>query len=121
MSGFLLFVGVILLFAGTGSLGIFISRKSKIIKKNTSKSNAIVISIILSLLAFFGAITEGYSFGGAIGFTVGYVFLLAVPSAYLGVLFINKFKFNKKEIWTSMCFVFLWILIIYISQYVFKQ
>jgi hypothetical protein len=120
MSVFLLFVGVFLIFAGTGSLGIFISRKSELIKKNTSKSNAIIFAIILSLLAFFGAITEGYSLAGAIGFTVGYVFLFTLPSAYLGVLFINKFKFNKKEIWTSTCFVFLWVLIIYIRQYVLK-
>ena len=107
--------------SGTAALGIFFSRKSKNIKKFTSKTNTVIFLSLLSIIVFFLELSAGRSIAWSIGHTIGYVWLFSYPAAALGVLFMNKFKFKEKEIWPAWFFSLLLILIIFIRQYIFGK
>ena len=117
---FIFFIVIILILSGTGTLGIFLSRKSVNIKKITSKSSTIIFLILLSILAFFGELSLGRTVAWSFGHTLGYVWMFTFPTAALGVLFINRFKFKEKEIWPSWFFTLLWIIPLFIKDYIFK-
>ena len=48
------------------------------------------------------------------------VFILGAGGVVFGVLAMNKFKFNKKEFWTSWFFSLIWIFLILITQEILK-
>jgi hypothetical protein len=75
---------------------------------------------ILSILAFFFELERSNKVAWSIGHTIGYVYIFSIIGGILGVLFMNKFKFNKKEFWTSWFFSLIWILVILIRQDIFK-
>tara|TARA_B110000196_G_C20793952_1_gene496882 strand:+ start:225 stop:590 length:366 start_codon:yes stop_codon:yes gene_type:complete len=116
----ILFVGVALLIAGTSALGIFISRKKKSVKNFTSKTSTLIFVTILTILAFFFTYANTKDIAYAVGGAFGYVFIWSVPCAVLGILFMNKFKLNKKEFWTSWFFSLTWIFLILITQEILK-
>ena len=117
---FILFVAVALIMTGTSTLGIFLSRKNKTIKNSTSKIPTLVFVTILSIFAFFFTYAESKDIAYSIGSTLGYVYIWSVPCAVLGILFMNKFKFIKKEFWTSWFFSLTWIFLILITQEILK-
>ena len=106
-----------LVIIGTSALGIFLSRKSKAIKNYTSKIPTIIFVSLLSIITFFIEVTKS-NYAYAIGHTIGYVYFWSLLCSVLAVLFLNKFKFNKKEFWTSWFFSLIWILIIVIKDIV---
>ena len=71
---------------------------------------------ILSIFAFFFTYAESKDIAYSIGSTLGYVYIWSVPCAVLGILFMNKFKFIKKEFWTSWFFSLTWIFLILITS-----
>ena len=111
----------ILLLVGTSALGIFFARKNKAVKSFTSKKSTLLFVIILTVLAFFFSFTEQKDVGYSLGYTFGYVYLFSLPSATLGILFMNKFKFQKKEFWISWFFSLLWIFVLLIYQDILKN
>ena len=111
---------VALIMAGTSTLGIFLSRKNKTIKNSTSKMPTLIFVTILSVFAFFFTYASTKNIAYSIGHAFGYVFIWSVPCAVLGILFMNKFKFNKKEFWTSWFFSLTWIFLILITQEILK-
>ena len=117
---FMLIVGVVLIMTGTSVLGIFISRKNKLIKNFTSKTPTLIFVIILTIFAFFFTYARTKDIAYSVGGAFGYVFIWSVPCAVLGILFMNKFKLNKKEFWTSWFFSLTWIFLILITQEILK-
>ena len=111
----------ILLLVGTSALGIFFARKNKAVKNFTSKKSTLLFVIILTVLVFFFSFTEQKDVGYSLGYTFGYVYLFSLPSATLGILFMNKFKFQKKEFWISWFFSLLWIFVLLIYQDILKN
>jgi hypothetical protein len=111
---------VILLLSGTSALGIFFARKNKSIKNFTSKTPTILFLTVLTVFAFFFSYVETERVAYSIGHTFGFVYLLSLPSAALGILFMNKFKFQKKEFWMSWFFSLIWVFVILISQNILK-
>ena len=113
----IVFLIVALIIIGTSALGIFLSRKSKALKNYTSKVPTIIFVSLLSIITFFiDAARTNYTH--AIGHTIGYVYFWSLLCSSLAVLFLNKFKFNKKEFWTSWFFSLIWILAIVIKDIV---
>ena len=108
---------VALIIIGTSALGIFLSRKNKALKNYTSKVPTIIFVGLLSIIAFSIKVAKT-NFAHAIGYTLGYVYFWSLLCSFLAVLFLNKFKFNKKEFWTSWFFSLIWILIIVIKDIV---
>ena len=109
----------IFIIVGISCLGIFFTRKYKIIKKHTSKAQLILFLVILTIFVFFWNLKEDGDVAYAIGFTAGYVYLFTIPCAFLAVFIMNKFKNNKKEFWNSWFFSLIPIFIILISQSIF--
>ena len=97
-----IFIPAILILIAVSCLSIFISRKLKFFQKNTSKSQTILFLLILSVIAFYLDYNEVGSVMGAIGYVIGFVYLLPLPSSLIGVLIMNKFKINKDEYWNSL-------------------
>ena len=115
----IVFLIVALIMIGTSALGIFLSRKSKALKNYTSKVPTIIFVSLLSIITFFiEAIRTNYAY--AIGHIIGYIYFWSLLSSSLAVLFLNKFKFNKKEFWTSWFFSLIWIFLILITQEILK-
>jgi hypothetical protein len=112
----LIFIAVALLLSGTSALGIFITRKNKTIKNFTSKTPTIIFLIVITVFAFFFSYAETGRITYSISHTFGYVYIFSWPSAILGVLFMNKFKFKKDDFWVSWFFSLIWIFVILISQ-----
>ena len=113
----IVFLIVALIMIGTCALGIFLSRKSKALKNYTSKVPTIIFVSLLSIITFFiEAVRTNYAY--AIGHTIGYIYFWSLLCSSLAVLFLNKFKFNKKEFWTSWFFSLIWILAIVIKDIV---
>jgi len=117
---FILIVGVVLIMTGSSMLGIFISRKKKSIKNFTSKTPTLVFLITLTIFAFFFTYASTKDIAYSVGGAFGYVYIWSTLSAILGVLFMNKFKFNKKEFWTSWFISLIWIFLILITQEILK-
>ena len=115
---FMLIVGVVLIMTGTSVLGIFISRKNKLIKNFTSKTPTLIFVIILTIFAFFFTYASTKDIAYSVGGAFGYVYIWSTVCAVFGVLAMNKFKFNKKEFWTSWFFSLIWILIVVIKDIV---
>ena len=116
----MLIVGVVLIMTGTSVLGIFISRKNKLTKNFTSKTPTLIFVIILTIFAFFFTYASTKDIAYSVGGAFGYVYIWSTLSAILGVLFMNKFKFNKKEFWTSWFISLIWIFLILITQEILK-
>ena len=112
----LIFFVVALLLSGTSALGIFISRKNKTIKNFTSKTPTILFLTVITVFAFFFSFAETGKIVYSISHTFGYVYIFSWPSAIIGVLLMNKFKFKKNDFWVSWFFSLIWIFIILISQ-----
>ena len=117
---FMLIVGVVLIITGTSVLGIFISRKNKLIKNFTSKTPTLIFVIILTIFAFFFTYANTKDIAYSVGGAFGYVYIWSTLCALFGVLAMNKFKFNKKEFWTSWFFSLIWIFLILITQEILK-
>ena len=111
---------VILLLSGTSALGIFFARKNKSIKNFTSKTSTLLFVAILTVFAFFFSYMETKNVAFSMGHAAGYVYFLSLAGAVLGVLFMNKFKFQKKEFWTSWFFSLTWVLVLLITQDILK-
>jgi len=109
----------VLVIVGISCLGIFLSRKNKIIKNYTSKSQLILFLVILTIFVFFWSLKNEGDMAYSIGFTIGYVYLFSIPCTFLSVFIMNKFKYNKKEFWNSWFFSLIPIFIILISQSIF--
>ena len=93
-----------LIITGTSVLGIFISRKNKLIKNFTSKTPTLIFVIILTIFAFFFTYANTKDIAYSVGGAFGYVYIWSTLCALFGVLAMNKFKFNKKEFWNSWFF-----------------
>ena len=93
----MLIVGVVLIITGTSVLGIFISRKNKLIKNFTSKTPTLIFVIILTIFAFFFTYANTKDIAYSVGGAFGYVYIWSTLCALFGVLAMNKFKFNKKN------------------------
>jgi len=115
----IVFIPAILILIIISCLGIFISRKSNKIKKITSQSQTNGFFGILSIGAFYVSFNNGEGFFSAIGFVIGFVYLLPIPCALVAVLLMNKFSFNKKEYWNGQ-FSNLIIIFIILLNMIFK-
>jgi hypothetical protein len=111
----ILILGLLLIV--TGVCGIYFSRKNKAIKFFLSKKNTLIFVSILSFVTFSFEIKSGKDFFNSIGYTFGYVILLTYPTAALASFFMNKFKFNKEELWSAWFVILIWILIIMYRDY----
>ena len=114
---FLVILIVALLLIVTGVCGIYFSRKNKTIKFFLSKKNTFIFVFLLSFITFSFEIKSGKHFLNSIGYTFGYVILLTYPTAALASFFMNKFKFNKEELWPAWFVILIWILIIMYREY----
>ena len=115
----IVFIPAILILIIISCLGIFISRKSNKIKKITSQSQTNGFFGILAIGAFYVSFNNGEGFFSAIGFVIGFVYLLPIPCALVAVLLMNKFSFNKKEYWNGQ-FSNLIIIFIILLNMIFK-
>ena len=120
MMWILIIIGVILILSGTSALGIFFARKNKTIKNFTAKTPTIIFLTVITIFAFFFAYVETGRVVYSISHTFGYVYIFSWPCAILGVLFMNKFKFQKKDFWVSWFFSLIWVFAILISQNIIK-
>ena len=91
-----------LIITGTSVLGIFISRKNKLIKKFYIQNTYInICRIILTIFAFkiLMQILRTLLIQWVDAF--GYVYIWSTLCVLFGVLAMKKFKFNKKLFWNS--------------------
>ena len=112
-------IPIVLLLTPFSCLFIFFSRKNEILKKYSSRSQVIVLYILLLSLSFF---FQTNIFGGieSIGFILGVIFgifIITLLPAFFAVILMNKFKINKVEFWNSLFIQLILVLIILIFYY----
>jgi hypothetical protein len=103
----------------TSCLGIYFSRKYKLIDNISSKRNTIILISILNIIVFLILFDRGYNIGGAIGGTMGYVLGLPFTMGYVGIFIMRRvFKKNlitKKDYWSASFFSLIWVIILTIK------
>ncbi len=97
----------------TSCLGIYLSKKYKVIGNLSSKRNTLILIIIFNLIVFFIQFQQTQNLVYSISYAMGYVWGLPFTMGYVGPFVIKRilksYLMSKKDYWSSSFFSLIWV------------
>lgn len=113
----LLIISLVIL---TSCLGIYFSKKYKIVGNLSSKRNTLILLIILNLFVAYTQFQQTQNLVYSIGYSMGFVLGLPFTMGYVGTFIMKRVLKNNlmtnKDYWSSSFFSLIWVSIIIFKQ-----